>query len=196
MLGGPEKGQFWHPKKAISATHHPPLEIADLVPPMLVGGCRVGPKVWAPHRQYSEGKGWPKWPDRTPNTNGTKSAIFSRGRWVAGRAGPGRAGSGRNGNGKSATDPLPNAPRNKIRRSGKPLTPIYAVIGLFQFSIILPDVEKNPHVPAYVQASGLRRKRRILIRCGEADSRHKKPRGGHRAEKREVGRSWCFGDTV
>ena len=50
---------------------------------------------------------------------------------IAGRVGPGRVGSGRAGSGRKrefVTDPLPNAPRKKIRRSGEPLTPIYTCI--------------------------------------------------------------------
>ena len=46
---------------------------------------------------------------------------------MAGRVGPGRVGPGRAGTRRKrefATDPLPNAPRKKIRRSGEPLTPI------------------------------------------------------------------------
>ena len=60
-------------------------------------------------------------------TDGPKSAVFkAERRWSkwpvgSGRVGPGRAGSRRKQ--EFATDPLPNAPRKKIRRSGKPLTP-------------------------------------------------------------------------
>ena len=47
---------------------------------------------------------------------GTKSAVFNAGNDRSERVGTGRK---RN----CATDPLPNAPRKKIRRSGTPLTP-------------------------------------------------------------------------
>ena len=50
------------------------------------------------------------------------AGVEMPGRAGSGRAGPGRAGSRRKR--ESATEPLPNAPRKKIRRSGTPLTPI------------------------------------------------------------------------